>query len=110
MSDFDSNIAYQAVRRNSCKLVQSGIDPIVLAAKLDSSNAINETDYRLVIDRNTAASSQERLQILVDSVKENVKYNSTVFGSFVKHLNESGIPGRSIAQNLMASYQGILTR
>ena len=110
MSDFDSNVAYQAVRRNSSKIVQSGIDPIVLAAKLDSSNAINETDYRLVIDRNTTASSQERLQILVDSVKENVRYNSAVFGSFVKHLNESGIPGHSIAQELIASYQGILTR
>ena len=69
-------------------VVESTIDPIVLARKLYSKQIISEDVYKKVKDKVSRDTNEERLETILDELKDRVKYDACIFTKFVDILRE----------------------
>ena len=69
-------------------IVESTINPIVLARKLHSKEVISEDVYKKVKDKVSRDTNEERLDTILDELKDRVKHNPGIFTKFVDILRE----------------------
>ena len=104
----DPNRAHSALRRNTNKILQSGIDPFILASSLDSAEIIPEDVYWTVTDQFTGMTATQRIGLLLKSLRASVKQDGRVFDKFISILREVGgkVIGEVLAEQLISSYKG----
>ena len=69
-------------------IVESTINPIVLARKLHSKEVISEDVYKKVKDKVSRDTNEERLDTILDELKDRVKHNPGIFTKFLDILRE----------------------
>ena len=88
--------------------VESNIDPIALARKLYAKEVISENIYKKVKDRETRETSSERLDRILDDLKDHVKHNASTFTTFLDILKDDSLSQRDLADIIMSKYKGII--
>ena len=103
-------IARRTLVRCTDIIVESRIDPIVLARKLYSTEVISEEVYRTVKDKATGDSSQERLDLILDTLKDQIKYNDNVivFKTFLYILKDDSLKRDELADIIISKYKGMI--
>ena len=89
-------------------IVESNIDPIVLARKLYSEEIISEDVYKIVKDKKTGDTSAERLDYILDNLKDQVKHNFSAFTIFLDILRDDGLNQRDLANKIMSKYKDMI--
>ena len=88
-------------------IVESNIDPIILARKLYSKEIISEDVYTIVKDKKTGDTSTERLDYILDDLKDHIKHNASVFMIFLDILRDDSLNRHDLADKIMSKYKGI---
>ena len=89
-------------------IVESNIDPIVLARKLYSKEIISEDVYKIVKDKKTGDTSTDRLDYILDDLKDHVKRNASAFMIFLDILRDDGLNRQDLADKIISKYTGML--
>ena len=99
----NSGVAKRALVQCTDKFVESGIDPFVLARKLYSKEVISEDVYRKVKDKQCRDTSEERLENILDCLKNRIEDNAnlTIFLDILRNLSRD-----DIAESILAKYKG----
>ena len=84
----DYDMARKALVQCTDSIVESTIDPIVLARKLYSELMISESVYRRIRDRTFMDTNEERLDIILDELKDHVKLDADILSKFMDILRE----------------------
>ena len=88
-------------------IVESNIDPIILARKLYSKEIISEDVYTIIKDKKTGDTSTERLDYILDDLKDHIKHNASVFMIFLDILRDDSLNRHDLAHKIMSKYKGI---
>ena len=67
-------------------IVESNINPFVLARKLHSKEVISENVYMRIRDRTSRDANEDRLETILVDLKSRVKYNGSIMMTFVDIL------------------------
>ena len=89
-------------------IVESSIDPFALARKLYSKEVISEGTYRTVKDKKTGDSSQDRIELILDDIKDRVSQNCNILTYFLKILKD--LTHEDLADTIVQKYTGMLYR
>ena len=87
-STLNSKEARRALVQSTAIISESTIEPIVLARKLYSEEIISEYVYKRVRDKASRDTNEERLETILDEIKDRVKYDTDIFTKFVKIVRE----------------------
>ena len=87
-------------------IVESNIDPIALARKLYCREIISEHVYKIVKDKKTGDTSTDRLDYILDDLKEHVKHNA--FMIFIDILRDDTFNQQDLADKIMSKYKGMI--
>ena len=79
----DGKAALKVLVQCTDVIVESTIDPIVLARKLYSELVISENVYKKVKEKD---SNEERLETILDEIKDRVKLDAGILTKFVDTL------------------------
>ena len=82
-------------------IVESTIDPINLARKLYSEQIISENVYRRVRDTACRDTNEQRLEIILDEIKDLVKHDAGILTKFVNIFREK-LNRNDLADKIMA--------
>ena len=104
----DCDAARRALVRCTDIIVESYIDPIVLARKLYSKEIISENVYKIVRGKITHDTTTERLEYILDNLKDHIKYNADVFMIFLDVLRYGGLNQQDLADKIMSKYKGMI--
>ena len=69
-------------------IVESNIDPFVLARKAYSKEIISEDVYKIVKDKKTGDTGAERLDKVLDDIKDHIKHDPNVLSTFLNILRD----------------------
>ena len=69
-------------------IVESTIEPITLARKLYSEQVISENVYKRVKDPASRDTNEQRLETILDEIKDLVKHDASILTKFVNVLRE----------------------
>ena len=86
----------------------SNIDPIALARKLYSKEIISEDVYKIVKDKKTGDTSTDRLDSILDDLKDRVKHNGSAFMIFLDILRDDSLNRQDLADKIMSKYKGMI--
>ena len=89
-------------------IVQSNIEPISLARKLYSEEIISEDVYKIVKDKKTGDTNADRLDYILDDLKDRVKYSSSAFIIFLDILRDDSLNQQDLADKIMSKYKGMI--
>ena len=101
----NSVIARRALIQCTIIIVESNIDPITLARNLYSEEIISVDVYKRVKDRSTRDTNADRLDIILDFIKDRVKYDVSIFTKFVDILKD--LNRQDLADTITSKYKGI---
>ena len=101
-----SDDAWRALGQCTDTIVESSIDPKALARKLYSKEVISESVYKKVRDGETRYSKEERIEEILDDLRDRIKYDPNVLTKFRCTLKE--LDRNDLAVIIDAKYQGIL--
>ena len=101
----NSDIARRALVRCTDVIVGSGIDPFVLARKIYSEEVMSEDVYQKVKDKECRDTKEERLEKILDCLKNRIEHNANIFNIFVGILRN--LSQDDLADNIVAKYIGI---
>ena len=104
----NSEIGRRALVQCTDIIVESNIDPIALARKLYAKEVISENIYKKVKDRLTRETSSDRLDMILDELKDHVKHNASTFTTFLNVLKDDSLKKRELADIIMSKYKGII--
>ena len=104
----NSEIGRRALVQCTDIIVESNIDPIALARKLYSKEVISENSYKKVKDKETRETSSDRLDRILDDVKDHVKHNASTFTTFLDILKDDSLKQHDLADKIMSKYKGII--
>ena len=85
-TSINSEIARKALVQCTDMVVESTIDPIVLARKLYSEMIISDDFYKKIKDKASRDTREDRLDAILDEIKDRVKHNPDILIEFVKIL------------------------
>ena len=89
-------------------IVESNIDPIALARRLYSKEIISEDVYKIVKDKKTGDTSTDRLDYILDDLKDHVKHNTSTFMIFLDILRDDSLNQQDLADKIMSKYKGMI--
>ena len=89
-------------------IVESSVNPVTLALKLYSKEVISEGIYKTIKDKKTGDSSQDRLELILDDIKDRVSQNSDIFTFFLKVLKD--LTHKDLAVLIVQKYKGMFYR
>ena len=104
----NSEIARRTLVQCSNDIVVSDINPIDLARKLYSQEVISDNVYKNLKDRETRETSSDRLDRILDVLKDRVKHNASAFTTFLDILRDDTLNRPDLADIIMAKYKGII--
>ena len=88
--EFKADVAYEVLSANTSMIKESAIDLMYLADKMLEGEIITEEEKRAVIDRSTGRTTDERMDMLLNSLKSTVKFDGATFGWFLQVLEDIG--------------------
>ena len=103
-----SDVARRALLKCTSVIVESTIEPIVLARRLVEEEVISENVYKIVKDQKTRATSTERLDLILDDLKDHVKDNSNAFQIFLDILRNDSLNQQDLADKIISKYKGMI--
>ena len=87
----DKTIAYNVLKKNQTKIMNSNVSVFKLAADLWSRDVISDALYKHTIDSHTGLNTTERLVQLISSVIDAVKVSGgEYFDKLLQSLRECG--------------------
>ena len=89
-------------------IVESNVDPIALARKLLSKEVISEDIYKKVKDKETRETTSDRLDRILDDLKDRVKHNASTFTTFLDILRDDSLKRHDLADKIMSKYKGMI--
>ena len=98
----------QALVKCTSAIVESTIEPIILARRLIIKEIISEDVYKIVKDKKTGDTSTERLDYILDDLKDHVKHNVSAFMVFLDILRDDGLNRQDLANKIMSKYKGMI--
>ena len=101
-----SDVALRALAQCTDTIVESNIDPKALARKLYSKEIISESVYKKVKDNGTRDSKEERIEEVLDELRDRIKHDPNVLINFLSTLKE--LCRNDLALKIEQKYQGIL--
>ena len=101
-------ICRKALVKSTNIIVESNIDPIALARRLHSEEIISENVYKIVKDKKTGDTSTDRLDYILDDLKDRVKHNASAFMIFLDILRDDGLNRQDLADKVMSKYKGMI--
>ena len=108
INSFDSVVAKRAIVRCTNIIVKSSIDPSALALELYSEEIISDGLYKRVRDKKTGDSSEDRLELILDDIKDRVSQNGNILTPFLNILKE--LAHQHLADTIVKKYKGMLYR
>ena len=84
------------------------VDHITLARKLYTKEVISENIYKKVKDKKTGETSLDRLDQILDDVKDHVKHHASTFTIFLDILRDDSINRHDLADKIMSKYKGVI--
>ena len=102
------DVARRALRKCTSAIVESAIEPIALARRLYEEEVISEGVYRTVKDKSTGSTGTERLELILDDVKDRVKVDANAFMIFLNILRDDSLNRQDLADKIMSKYKGII--
>ena len=90
-------------------IVESNVDPFALARKLYSKEVISENIYKKVKDNEARETISNRLDRILDDVKDRVKHNATTFTTFLDILKDDSLKRHDLADKIMSKYKGMIS-
>ena len=73
-----------------------------------SKEIISEDVYKIVKDKKTGDTSTDRLDYILDDLKDHVKQNSSVFMIFLDILRDDSLNQQDLADKIMSKYKGMI--
>ena len=104
----NSEIGRRALVQCTDIIVESNIDPISLARKLYSKEVITENIFKKIKDKNTGETSSDRLDQILDDLKDHVKHNASIFAIFLDTLRDDSLNQHDLADKIMSKYKGMI--
>ena len=98
---YDCDVALTALVRCTDVIVESTINPTFLARKLRSELIISENVYKKVKDMASRDSIEDRLETILDDIKDRVKYDASILTKFVDILRDK-IKRDDLANEIMS--------
>ena len=89
-------------------IVESNIDPTVLARKLYAAEFISENVYKIIKDKKTNDTTADRLDNILDNIKDHVIHNARVFVIFLDILRDDSLKQQDLADKIMSKYKGMI--
>ena len=102
----NSEICRRALVQCTDVVVESNVDPIALARKLLSKEVISENIFKKVKDKETRETTSDRLDRILDDVKDCVKHNASTFITFLDILRDD-LKRNDLADKIMSKYKGM---
>ena len=85
-------------------IVKSSIDPFVLARRLHSNEIISKNVYMEVRDKESGDSRENRIEKILDHLKDLVKNDASIFTAFLNVLSDLGRD--DLTDTIMKKYSG----
>ena len=85
----NSDVAGWALLKCTSTIVESSIEPIALARRLVEEEVISEDVKKIVKDNKTGATSEERLDLILDDLMDHVKRDANAFQIFLNISRDS---------------------
>ena len=101
-----SSVAVRSLCQCTDTIVESSIDPKTLARKLYSKEVISESVYKKVKDNETRYSKEERIEEILDDLRDRIKHDPNVLTKFLSTLKE--LDRNDLSVIIDKKYQGIL--
>ena len=79
-------MAYKVLVQSTDIIIESGIDPVVLARKLYAKEIMSDYFYDRVRDKACRDSNEERLEAIVSDLRNRVKNDDSILITFVNIL------------------------
>ena len=73
--------------------------------KLHSKEVISESTYKRIRDRECGDTKEERLEKILDDLKDRIKHDTSVFKTFLDVLND--LSRKDLADIIVSKYKGI---
>ena len=102
------DLAYRALRRCAVTIANSNLNPIALATSLFSEELIPEILHRNIKDVHSNRNSSERIEDMMECVRERCKHQGKDFKTFIDIVYELG--ERDLANKVIERYRGTLYR
>ena len=103
-----SAVARRALVQCTDVIVESFMDPIVLARRLYSREVISEDVYKIIKDQKSGATSTDRLDLILDYLKDHVKDNVNTFMIFLDILRDDSLNRQDLADKIFSKYKGMI--
>ena len=97
-----SEIAKRALDQCTDIIVKSNIDPFDLAIKAYPKGIISEDVYKIVKDKKTGDTSAERLDKILDDIKDRIKYDPNVLVTFLSILRDDSLSRNDLADQIVS--------
>ena len=98
----------QALVKCTSAIVESTIEPIILARRLSIKEIISEDVYKIVKDKKTGDTSTDRLEYILDDLKDHIKHNANAFMIFLDILRDDSLNQQDLADKIMSKYEGMI--
>ena len=104
----DCEICRRTLVQFTDTIVESNIDPVVLARKLYSKEIVSENVYKTVKDKKTGDTSANRLDYILENLRDLVKHNANAFMIFLDILRDGSLNKEDLACKIMSKYKGMI--
>ena len=104
----NSDVARRALLKCTSAIVESTIEPVTLARRLDEEEVISEDDYKIIRDKETGHTSTQCMDLILDDLKDHVKLDANAFQIFLDILRDDGLGHQDLADKIMSKYKGII--
>ena len=101
-------MARRALAQCTDVITESSIDPFTLARRLYAKEVISESIYKKMRNKKTGDSSKDRLELILDNIKDRITHNASILISFISTLNE--MTRQDLAVSIVKKYKGMLYR
>ena len=99
-------MATRALVRCTDIIIESSINPFALARRLYSKEIMSEDTYKRVRDNKTRDSNEDRLELILDDLKDRVTHKASIFTHFINILN--GFARHDLVRAILTKYKGKL--
>ena len=105
----NSEICRRALVQCTDVIVESNVDPIVLARKLYSKEVISDDIFEKVKDKETRETTSDRLDRILHDLRDRVKHNASTFTTFLDILRDDSLKRHDLADKIMSKYKGMIS-
>ena len=99
-----SDVARKALIQCTATIINSTVEPFDLIIKLYSKEIIPEDLYKRVKDKQSRDTTKERLDLILEHIKDRINLDASIFKLFVDTLRE--LNRNDLADLIMKKYEG----